>query len=380
MRPTWAEISLSALQHNFRTIQQHVGPATTVCAIVKANAYGHGQVECARALEAAGAKWFGVTGTAEGVRLRQAGIEGRILLMTGFWRGEQEELLEHRLTPAIWEWWHVGALESALVKRNAPPQSFDVHVKLDTGMARLGVPQNYVGLFLRRVQAAPQLRIEGVFSHLASAEILDDGDAQQQIDRFAEFEKVTREHGFAPQYAHLANSAAIMGRPEIVRNMVRPGLLLYGYALPCARRGESAGTPAMLPVQRVLTWKSRIMSMKRVDAGQAVGYKATWTTSRPTNLALLPVGYADGFARLLSQQGGTVILRGRRVPIVGAISMDITILDVTDVPAAALGDEVTLLGTDGEITIDAVEHARITNTIPYEVLCRIGERVERQFV
>jgi alanine racemase len=378
MRPTWAEVSRSALQHNFRTIQQHVAPAV-VCAIVKANAYGHGLVDCARAFADAGAQWFGVTGTEEGVQLREAGITGRILLMTGFWHGEQDVVIEHRLTPAVWEWWQVGALEGALVKRGAAAGSFPVHIKVDTGMARLGVPDYYMGIFLKRMRAAVQLRIEGMFTHLASAEVLDDAGTAAQIAKFAEFEKLAAEHGHAPEFTHIANSAAIGGRPELRRQMVRPGLLLYGYALPFAWRGDPGEEPPPLPVRRALTWKSRIISTRDVGRGQAVGYKATWTTSRKTKLALLPVGYADGLARLMSGRGD-VLVRGQRARIVGAISMDMTIVDVTDVSGVLIGDEVTLLGSNGEHEIDAREHARHTETITYEVLCRISGRVPRELV
>lgn len=378
MRPTWAEISRSALQHNFRTIEQHVAPAT-VCAIVKANAYGHGLVDCARAFQDAGAEWFGVTGTEEGVQLRQAGIRGRILLMTGFWRGEQDDVIEHRLTPAIWEWWQVGALEAALIKRSAEVASFPVHIKVDTGMARLGVPDYYVAAFLRRMRSAAQLRVEGFFSHLASAEILDDPGAERQVEKFEQFEAFAREQGFRPEFTHLANSAAIGGRPQLNRTMVRPGLLLYGYALPFAWRGAVGEEPDPLPVRRALTWKSRIISTRDVGPGQAIGYKATWTTARKTKLALLPVGYADGLARLISGRGD-VLIRGLRARIIGAISMDMTIVDVTDIPGALIGDEVTLIGRDGEHEIDAREHARHTETIPYEVLCRIPGRVTRHIV
>jgi alanine racemase len=378
MRPTWAEISRAALQHNFRTIQNHVGSAT-ICAIVKANAYGHGLVDCALAFQDAGATWFGVTGTEEGVRLREKGITGRILLMTGFWRGEQDDVIEHRLTPAIWEWWQVGALEGALVKRNAAPASFPVHIKVDTGMSRLGVPNYYLGIFLNRMQAASQIKVEGIFSHLASAEILDDLATEIQIVNFEEFIATARGRGYAPDYTHIANSAAIMGRPHLHREMVRPGLLLYGYALPFGWRGVPAGAPPLLDVQRALTWKSRIISVKDVGTGQNVGYKATWKTKRPTKLALLPVGYADGLARLMSARGD-VLIRGQRAPIVGAISMDLTIVDVTDVSGVSLGDEVVILGRDGDEEIDAREHAKHTETIPYEVLCRITSRVPRNYL
>ncbi len=378
MRPTWAEISRTALQHNFRTIQQHVGTAT-VCAIVKANAYGHGLVDCALAFQEAGATWFGVTGTEEGVKLRERGITGRILLMTGFWRGEQGDVIEHRLTPAVWEWWQVGALEAALVKRNAAPASFPVHIKVDTGMARLGVPDYYLKVFLNRMTSAHQIKVEGIFSHLASAEVLDDVDAEIQIVNFDEFVKATRDHGYAPEYTHLANSSAIMGRPQLHREMVRPGLLLYGYAQPFAWRGVPGQQPPLLDVRRALTWKSRIISTKEVKPGQSVGYKATWKTSRKTKLGLLPVGYADGLARLMSGRGD-VLVRGQRARFVGAISMDLSIIDVTDIGGSSLGDEAIILGSDGEHEIDAREHARHTETIPYEVLCRITSRVPRQYV
>lgn len=373
MRPTWAEISLAALRHNFALLQKAAGNAT-VCAVVKANAYGHGAVECARALEAAGAQWFGVTTTMEGVRLREAGIKARILLMTGFWRGEQAALIDHQLTPAIWEWWQVGALESELVKRNAGPQSFAVHIKVDTGMARLGVPDYFLGIFLNRVRAATALHVEGVFSHLASAEELDNGAARQQIDRFAEFEKFTREQGFSPKYLHLANSAATLGRPETRRDMVRNGIALYGYPAPL----NGAAAVDLNAFRAVLTWKTRAISIRDVGPGQAVGYNETWTAQRKSKIAVLPVGYADGYSRLLSSNGN-VIYRGKLAPVVGRVSMDITLVDVTDMAGATIGDEAILLGREGELNVDAAEHGKLTGTISYEVLCRISERVPRQY-
>ncbi len=379
MRPTWAEVSLDALRHNFRTIQQHVGENVEVCAVVKADAYGHGVVPCARALEESGAKWLGCTSTEEGVALREAGIKARILLMTGFWRGEQEEVVRRQLTPTIWEWWQVGALEQVLGKMKDAPQSFPVHVKVDTGMARLGVPDYFMGLFLKRMKAARPLMMEGLFSHLASAEVLDAAQTENQACRFAEFEQFAREHGFEPKYRHIANSAAVSGRPGLWRNMVRPGLLLYGYALPFTRlAGQEQRSPA-LAVERVLSWKTRIISLKDVGAGQAVGYKGAFITFRPSKLAILPVGYADGLSRQLSSRG-RIIVRGRYASIVGIISMDITMVDVTDVPGVAVGDLVMLLGEDGDCMIDAREHAKLESTIPYEVLCRIGARVRREYL
>jgi alanine racemase len=373
MRPTWAEISLDALRRNFRLLQSAAGNAT-VCAVVKANAYGHGAVDCARALEAAGVLWFGVTTTTEGMRLRDAGIKGRILLMTGFWRGEQEEVLDHQLTPAIWEWWQVGALETELVRRNAAAHSFPIHIKVDTGMSRLGVPEAYAEVFLKRIRSAHALGLEGVFSHLASAEVLNDTGAEQQIARFAEFLRMTVDHEFSPRYVHLANSAATLGRPTTRRDMVRTGIGLYGYPAPF--EGGRVDLSAFRPV---LTWKSRIISIRDIAAGQTVGYNSTWKAARKTKLAVLPVGYADGYSRQLSSKG-QVIVRGQLAPVVGRVSMDITLADVTDIPGAAIGDEVILLGREGDLNVDANEHARLTNTISYEVLCRISERVPRQYI
>ena len=378
MRPTWAEVSLSALRGNFRVLQQHVGDAVTICAVVKADAYGHGVVECARALEQEGAAWFGVTSTEEGLALRQAGVRGRILLMTGFWRGDQEEVVRHQLTPTVWEWWQVGALETALNKMGAEPRSFPVHVKVDTGMARLGVPDYYMRLFMNRLKAATAISLEGVFSHLASAEVMDAADAEQQARRFEEFESMVCQSGFSPAYLHIANSVAVAGRPSLWRNFVRPGLALYGYAPPFSWTDEHE-TANPLSLERVLSWKSRIISLKDVGAGQPVGYKGGYVTSRKSKLAVLPVGYADGLSRHLSSRG-RVIVRGQYAPMVGIISMDITVVDVTDAPGACVGDQVTLLGSDGGATVDAWEHARLEATIPYEVLCRIGARVRREYL
>jgi alanine racemase len=374
MRPTWAEISLDALRHNFHLLQSAAGSAT-ICAVVKANAYGHGAVDCAKALEAAGAQWFGVTTTMEGVRLREAGITGRILLMTGFWRGEQEEVINRDLTPAIWEWWQVGALEAELVKRKAPAHSFPVHIKVDTGMSRLGVPEVYADIYLKRIRSANALAVEGIFSHLASAEVLDDPGASQQMAKFDDFLKLASEHEFSPVYLHLANSAGALGRPAARRDMVRTGIALYGYPAPF----EGGPQIDLSEFRPVLTWKSRIISVRDIAAGQPVGYNATWKAERKTKLGVLPVGYADGYSRQLSSKG-RVIVRGQLAPVVGRVSMDVTLIDVTDISGAAIGDEVILLGREGALNVDADEHAKLTHTISYEVLCRIGERVPRQYV
>jgi alanine racemase len=376
-RPTWAEVSLSALKHNFRAIQSHVGPDVTVCAVVKADAYGHGAIECARALEADGAKWFGVTTTEEGVRLRQAGIAGRILLMTGFWRGEEEAVVEHRLTPAVWQEESLALLEAAAAKLGV--DKFAVHLKLDTGMSRLGVTPEHLLAFLPCLRNAPHLAVEGAFTHLASAEVIDASDVEVQTSRFARALDKIRRSGYSPHYTHIANSAAIAARPQMHSNFVRPGISLYGYYLPFV---SSSGEPIEkkpLDVRPVLSWKTHIIGLRDVSAGQGVGYNARLTTSRPTRLAVLPLGYADGLNRHLSCTG-RMLVRGQFALIAGNVSMDITLLDVTDIPGTQIGDEVTIIGTDGANTITAWEHATTSHTIPYEILCGINIRVPRRYV
>jgi alanine racemase len=375
MRPTWVEISLPALRHNYDKIRQRVGEAVTICAVLKADAYGHGVVECARALEAEGSRWIGVTTTEEGIRLRDAGVEARILLMTGFWRGDQEDIVRYHLTPAVWDWWQVGALETALSrlrKEGDPP--FPVHVKVDTGMARLGVPDYYTRLFLQRLKAAPQIEMEGLFTHLSSADQLQRDTTELQVGRFAEFETCAREQGFRPKYVHLANSACVAARPEVWRDMVRPGIALHGYVRPNSHPGLGE-----LQLEPVLSWKTRIVSLKEVPTGQPVGYHGTYVTKAPSKLAVLPIGYADGLDRRLSNNG-KVIVRGHCAPLAGRISMDLTLADVTLIEGVNVGDEVILLGSDGTRSISALDHARAAGTIAHDVLCSISSRVPRRYL
>lgn len=375
-RPTWAEVSLAALKLNFRAIQSHVGPDVTVCAVVKADAYGHGAIECARALEANGAKWFGVTTTEEGVRLRQAGIAGRILLMTGFWRGEEEAIVEHRLTPAVWQEESLELLERAAAKLNV--EKVPVHLKLDTGMSRLGVTPEHLLAFLPCLRNTPHLALEGAFTHLASAEVLDAADVEVQASRFARALDKIHRSGYSPRYEHIANSAAIAARPQMHRNFVRPGISLYGYYLPFVSSAGELVEQKPLEVRPVLAWKTQIIGLRDLPAGQGVGYNARLVTTRATRLAALPLGYADGLNRHLSG-AGRMLVRGQFAPIAGSVSMDVTLLDVTDVPGAQIGDEVTILGADGANTITAWEHATLSHTIPYEILCGINTRVPRKY-
>ena len=375
-RPTWAEVSLSTLRQNLRTVVKHAGADVTVCAVVKADAYGHGAVECSRALRAEGANWLGVTSLDEAIPLREAGIESRILLMTGLWRGEESEIVRLRLTPTVWEPWHIDSLENAAAS-GAVRQA--VHLKVDTGMGRLGVSLDELPAVLKALGAAPHLILEGLSTHLASSEIMDAPSVAEQERRFEEAQRMVRAAGFAPDLVHMANTSALISRRETWNNMVRPGVALYGYYLPFQRAGrEVSGGTLRLTVKPVLTWKTRILSMRNFAANQALGYGGTYVTKAPAHVAVLPVGYADGYNRQLSNRG-RVIVRDHYAPIIGSISMDLTLVDVTGIPGIAVGDEVILLGTRDGLSVDALEHARLANSSPYEILCNISKRVPRRY-
>ncbi len=380
-RPTWAEVSLTSLRQNFRTVAKHTGAGVIVCAVVKADAYGHGAVECSRALEAEGAKWLGVTSLDEAIPLRDAGIESRILLMTGFWRGEEIEIVRLGLTPTVWEPWHIESLETAAARGSVSNGTMRqaVHLKVDTGMGRLGVSLEELHTILKALKAAPHLLLEGLSTHLASSEIMDAPSVGEQERRFEEALRMVRTAGFVPELVHMANTSALISRRETWNNMVRPGVALYGYYLPFQRAGrEVSGGTLRLPVKPVLTWKTRILSMRNFAASQALGYGGTYVTKAPAHVAVLPVGYADGYNRQLSNRG-RVIVRDHYAPIIGSISMDLTLVDVTGIPDVAVGDEVILLGTSDGLSVDALEHARLANSSPYEILCNISKRVPRRY-
>jgi alanine racemase len=376
-RPTWADVSLSTLRQNFRTVQKHVGAAVTVCAVVKADAYGHGAIECSRALQGEGAKWLGVTSLDEAIPLRDAGIQSNILLMTGFWRGEEAEIIRLQLTPTVWELWQVESLDKAAAGLGV--SRHPVHLKVDTGMGRLGVAVEQLPAVLRALTAATHLRLEGLSTHLASSEIMDAPSVAEQERNFEAARNIVREAGFEPSFVHMANTGAVISRRETWNTMVRPGVALYGYYLPFQRAGrEVSGGTLRLPVKPILTWKTRILSLRNFAANQPLGYGGTYATKAPAHVAVLPVGYADGYNRQLSNRG-RVIVRDHYAPIVGRISMDLTLADVTGIPGVSVGDEVILLGSTDGLSVDALEHAELANSTPYEILCNISKRVPRRY-
>jgi alanine racemase len=377
-RPTWAEVSLTTLRQNFRTVQKHVGPNVTVCAVVKADAYGHGAVECSRALEAEGARWLGVTSLDEAIPLREAEIRSNILLMTGFWRGEETEIVRLGLTPTVWEPWQIKSLDAAAAKLSAAPHP--VHLKVDTGMGRLGVALEGLPSVLDALKAAQHLTLEGFSTHLASSEIMDAPSVAEQQGKFETARRMVREAGLEPALVHIANTSAVISRRGTWANMVRPGVALFGYYLPFLRAGrEVSGGTLRLAVKPILTWKTRILSLRDFGANQALGYGGTYVTKAPAHVAVLPVGYADGYYRQLSNRG-RVIVREHYAPIVGSISMDLTLVDVTGIPGVSVGDEVILLGACEGLSVDALDHARLANSSPYEILCNISKRVPRRYV
>jgi alanine racemase len=359
-------------------VQKHVSAAVTVCAVVKADAYGHGAVECSKSLEVEGAKWLGVTSLDEAIPLRDAGVRANILLMTGFWRGEEGEIVRLHLTPTVWEPSQIESLDKAAAGLGVAQHP--VHLKVDTGMGRLGVGIDQLPAVLNVLRSAKHLTVEGLSTHLASSEIMDAPSVAEQERSFEAARRMVRDAGLEPRFVHVANTSAVISRRETWNTMVRPGVSLYGYYLPFQRAGrEVSGGTLRLPVKPILTWKTRILSLRNFGANQALGYGATYVTKAPAHVAVLPVGYADGYNRQLSNRG-RVILREHYAPILGSISMDLTLVDVTGIPGVSVGDEVILLGTCDGLSIDALEHARLANSSPYEILCNISKRVPRRYV
>lgn len=375
-RPNWAEVSLSTLARNYRAVRQHSSERVVPCCVVKCDAYGHGVVVCSQQLEREGAEWLGVTSTEEGVAVREGGVKSRIMVMTGFWRGEEEAVIRHGLTPAIATEEHVRSLERAAEALGRPEKSVAVHLKLDTGMGRLGLPLAELETMIERLKQSPYITLEGVFSHLASSEVLEAPDAKRQIERFQKAIAQLEAAGLHPQYRHLANTAATQARPTTWNNMTRPGLALYGYQFQFDNATEVDPT---LDVTPVLSWKTRIVSLRDFPAGQPIGYNGSYVTKALTKIAVIPVGYGDGFTRHLSNKG-RVIVRDQYAPIVGNVSMDLTTIDVTSVPGASVGDEVILIGSSASCAIPATEHAQHAGTIIYEILCGLSPRVPRIYV
>ncbi|AMV73168.1 alanine racemase [Desulfuromonas carbonis] len=369
LRPTFAEIDLDALRHNFRLLRRQAGAGRQLLAVVKADAYGHGALPVARTLQACGADYFGVAMVAEGTALRQGGIQRPILVLGGAAPGEEALLLDQNLTPVIFDLPAARRLSAAAM---AAGRSCRYHLKVDSGMGRLGFVPADLPAVLPRLADLPGLEMAGLISHFALADQADHPITQTQAERFRAMLGTVRAAGFAPALVHLSNSAGLYGPALPDCNLVRPGIALYG-GLPA---DYLAGEIDLRPVMRLYT---TIAQLTAVPPGAGVSYGHRFVASRPTLIAALPVGYADGYARRLSGCG-EVLVRGHRAPVAGTVCMDWTMVDVTDVPAVAVGDRVTLLGRDGSEEVTAEEWAGRIGTISYEVFCLISQRVPRVYL
>jgi alanine racemase len=365
-RPTWAEIDLSALRWNFRQVRRLVGPKRQVLAVVKANAYGHGAVPCARVLAAAGADQFGVASVEEGRELRQAGIKQPVVLFGLMQPQEAAEAAALRLEPTVVFKSQVRALLRAARKRRA---SVPVHLKVDTGMGRIGLVPGEVPAFLDWLRGQSGIRLAGIFTHFAHADGQDRTLLRRQMRLLTEAADSAHRLGWRGYLVHAANSAAVIEAPETHADLVRPGLMLYGL-YPAERLKR------LVSLRPVLRWVTRVIQVKRVPAGTGLSYGHTFTTRRASRIATLPVGYADGFSRAWSNRG-LVLVRGRACPVVGRVCMDMCLVDVTAAGAVAAGEEAVLIGRQGRLERSADDLAAALRTISYEVLCAIGPRVPR---
>jgi len=369
-RPTWAEVDLGAVSHNIRMIRKKVGPHRSIMAVVKADAYGHGAKQVARAALQAGADWLGVAFPEEGAELRDAGIRAPIVVMGPVLPFQLALVLERDLAVSISSMDLAKALEEEAAQRGLFAR---VHVKVDTGMGRLGVPADQAPAFLRELSSLGRLRMEGLYTHLATADELYSDFAREQLRRFLEVDRKARENGINIPFRHAANSAGLISLGELgLLELVRPGLMLYG-CFP------NPGMSNPLSLRPALAWKTRVAHLRDLEAGQSVSYGRTFVAAGPMRVAVLPLGYGDGLPRSLSNRG-QVLVRGSRAPIVGMICMDMTIVDVTRIQGVELGDEVVLVGRQAGHEISAEEVARWAGTISYEILCGVSKRVPRVYL
>ena len=369
IRPTFCTIDLAAAARNYRAIRASLKEGTKMMAVVKADAYGHGSVPISRVALANGADGLAVAIPEEGGVLREAGITAPIVVIGGIVPEDAPLVVQHGLTQTVYTKELVQALEAACASQE---REAEVHLKIDSGMGRIGVRTNEeLDEVLRALSSAKHLRLTGVFTHFANADGADKAYAHEQAERFQALLKRVRERGFDPQ-VHMANSGAILDLPEMECDMVRPGIIQYGY-YPSQLVGRT------VPVEPVMTWKSQVTYVKSVPAGETISYDRTYPTWRTTSIATLPVGYGDGYKRALSGRG-CVLLHGQRAPILGRVCMDQIMVDVTEIPGVQIGDEAVLLGRQGEESIDADEMAAWADTISYEILLSVSGRVPRVYL
>lgn len=371
-RPTWAEINLDHLSFNFHSIKKFVGSEIGFMAVVKADAYGHGAICCAKRLESEGVDWLGVALPEEGLDLRRNGIKTPILCLGSFWSGQENLLLENGITPVVYQSEAVKSFNKAAAQKGIVAA---VHVKIDTGMGRIGVRSEEVHGFVEQVRKMRNLRVDGLMTHFAAADDLSkNAFTNEQTAKFRRALEMFQAAGIHPTYKDLANSPAAVAHEDSRGNLIRIGGILYGLGddvLP-----QEIIKPDLKPV---LSLHTKIAFIKRVSKGETLGYGRTFTTARNSVIATVPIGYQDGYRRALSNRGRALI-NDCYVPVVGRVSMDWTLLDVSDVPNVKVNDEVTLIGSDTTLKVTSEELAGQCDTISYEITCGINRRVTRKYV
>jgi alanine racemase len=366
--PTYATVNLTALAHNLSCIKHYLSPGCEILAVVKANAYGHGAVGTAQALFRQGIGRFAVASLDEGIALRQAGLSASIVVLGALLEEQVSDLVAHRLTPVVSDGHILPALAKATRSHPAP---YPIHLKVETGMGRLGFSTEELLSLLDNPLLRSPLQVEGMMTHLADADGKDSTVTERQLGEFRAALEQIRQRGLTIPLIHTANSAAIVRFPDAHFSLVRPGIMLYGYhTLPAA-----IPAPDLRPV---LSLHTRIVQLRTIPRGGTVSYNGTFVAKRPTHIAVLPIGYADGYSRQLSHRG-SVLIHGRRAPIVGLVCMDMIMVDVTDLAPVQVGEIATVIGQQGGESIWADEVAGLIGTIPYEVLCGIGSRVPRLY-
>jgi alanine racemase len=365
-RPSVCYIDHESLRWNFRQIRSLLGTQVKILCMVKANGYGHGAPAVARTLAAEGSDAFGVAIVEEAIELRRHGIAAPILVLTGAYLDQLELFFEHDLMPVAHDAGSLQRLDTAVARHD---RSLKIHLKIDTGMGRIGFPAAECDSWLPYIKTLKALKVEGVFSHFSHAESVEGQYTRKQLEIFHHLVQRLAAEGIAPPLVHLANSAATITLPEAYFNMVRPGLMLYGVY-------PSPQMAARISLKPVLSWKTRILQLKKVPSNTSISYGQTFITKRDSLIATLPIGYADGYSRLLSNRGQALV-GGKRAPVAGRVCMDLTMLDVTDIGKTQQGDEVVLLGTQENDAISADEMAAWADTISYEILTSIGARIPR---
>ncbi len=365
----WAEIDLAAVRHNLGLVRQTVGPKVQILAVVKADAYGHGAGPVARAAMEAGATWLGVGDAGEALELRESGITAPIIVLGALVERELDEIVEHRITPTVHSRERIRELASRAAARGV---RMGVHLMVDTGMGRLGVRPGSALSLLAEVASHPSLFLEGMATHFPCSALEDTRFTDGQLEQMQQLVRGAEEARLRPRYVHVANSAAVFAFPHSHYDMVRPGGILYGIDSGNLRRLK-------IPMKPALTLRSQIVYLKGVPPGFPISYDHTYRCERPTQIATLPVGYNDGFPMPIHKRP-EVLVRGRRCPVVGRVTMDYIMVDVGGVPGVRVGDPATLIGAEGPERITAEDQAACMGVVPYHITCRLGKRVRKRYV